>query len=501
MLNSSSPEVNACEDPKLESMPQDLSCRDAEPHSSVSPCAEEDKNVLIPMKPKNPCRYGNLKIVSGKRTIELIKDRIYKDRIDKEIIEVVAGFDSNLKSASINLIGESSLCAHHKSQDILIISVNSNTTAAHSYSQKKISLKSTELKGYQFNKLWPYKAPRSFYNITGETCGRKTIGSVVAYPDIKWKLAFAFKYDKEEEKFKYEKFEITFKYNDVTKTWTKESKEKKDKEDILFRFLDKIIDFLEKLERLGQLLGLVKRKYYEIVGEDKNEDKTYGWTLDYPSIELNLEWGWEEDENTSLCKYPITFGFELNPLIGITYKKDILKWLIAKWPLVGDVVNYIRKKCKENAEIKIDFEFSGKLCKSAKGSIVLGNEEEKINLERINSPKTTSVGISLTGSADLDICIVKFGAQIKGASEFKVDFGQIGFDEKGAWTKTPVTFSGLVITGIIYRGESGENPGGEISSGAPGKLKEKKKDPKYKKEKILVKVGEDTWFDEKHYIN
>ncbi|MBL0104973.1 MAG: hypothetical protein IPP51_15150 [Bacteroidetes bacterium] len=256
---------------------------------------------------------------------------------------------------------------------------------------------------------------------------------------------------------------------------------------------------MDNLQKLMDVINKVRGKYQELTGQDFEDEKSYGWTVDYPNIELSLEWGWEEDEKTSLARYPIAFNFEFNPLIGITYKADVLGFLIEKWAGVGTIINYIRKKSERAVSLKIDFEFNGKISKKAKGNVILGqgDSSKSVNLEGSGTPLAVSIGASLTGSADLDIFIVRCGAEIKGACSVSLEFCQIGFDEDGAWTRSPVTFSGLVVTGMIYKASTAE-----IKNGEPGRSKKRiKDDPKSKKEKELLKVGAATWFEEKHYIN
>jgi hypothetical protein len=437
-------------------------------------------NALYPVNPDSQtCKFSVLKVSSGKRNLNLTENKSYSERLDKNILEVVAGVTSDKKKLTIGLEGTAGPCGQH-SKNIKVETpsgqvISGTTNLSHEAS-------SIASQGY-LERLWPMSMPKSTIRISAITCGHITNTRVIVYPDVSWDIIFAFKYDEKISKFKFDKFQVKHKYNGINYTLTPSE------------LPSPIKAFLELLNKTIDVVIGIKQAYRDLTGVERDDE--YGFNIAYPVIEFSGKWGWEENKETTLCKYPITIKFKLDPLVGFTYKKDILEMLISKWPGIGTAINIIRKKASDSVEFKIDLEIKGKISKSGEISFDLASEEKNVDVQGEAKIQSYSISFTLSGSASIDILTVQCGASIEGASSFSFDFVKIGADSKGPFVQFPLTWSGIEVKSLIYTGSNSQ----EVATGAPQNEARRRGTAKksVKKENVLLKISEKKLFGEKIY--
>jgi hypothetical protein len=433
---------------------------------------------VLPLKKDSiVCKFSSLKIADGSRFINLGSDGCFYQRKNKEILEVVGGAKSKSKEIQIDLIGAAGPCGGHFNN---IKVSTSSQEAIYATTSETLKLNSAPKQEGLFALLWPRSIAPKPYTVIGNTCGQITSGTVIVYTDAAWDISLALKYDKKTGKFGFEEFVIKYTYDNTETTLT------------LKELPSPIQLFIKVLETTIYAYNGVKKVYEDLTGQKLDEDE-YGWHAEYPNIKFAAKWGWEEDKATTLCKYPITLKFALDPLIGIKYKLEVLDFLINKWPLVGQIISIIKKKAKRYAEIKVDFEIKGTISKSGEISFDLEAGDKAFNLG-VAAANTYAMTITLTGSAEFDMFFVKMGASIEGSTGFSFDFVKIGADQHGVFVEFPFTFSGLVIKGIIYSGADSD-----VNSGPPKRMDDSKM--KYKKETVLAEIGEEKYFEDRMYAN
>ena len=431
---------------------------------------------VLPLKKESiVCSFSSLKIADGSRFINLGSDGCFYQRKNKEILEVVGGAKSKSKEIQIDLIGSAGPCGGHFNN---IKVSTSSQEAIYATTSETVKLNSAPKKEGLFELLWPRSIDPKPYTIIGNTCGQITSGTVIVYTDAAWDISFDLEYDKKTSKFGFEEFAIKYTYDNKEKTLTLKENP--------FQL------FIEVLNSTIDAYNCVKKVYEDLTGQKLVEDE-YGWHAEYPKIKFSAKWGWEEDKATTLCKYPITIKFALDPLIGIKGKLDVLGFLINKWAGIGQVINYLRTKVDDSVQLKIDLEFKGTISKSGEISFDLEAGDKAFKLGASNT-NTYAMSLTLTGSAEFDVFFLKMGASIEGTTGFSFDFVIIGADKHGVFVEFPLTFSGLVVKGIIYSGADSD-----VNSDPPKRMDDSKM--KYKKETVLAEIGEEKFFEDRKYVN
>jgi hypothetical protein len=481
--NYSSDEDLMSIDPSFSQTSSDSSYENSLPNSVVTQCHPDEVNPAYALYPLNPnsktCKFTKLNIISGTRKLSLTENESYFARKDKNILEVVAGVTRDKKNISIVLEGAAGPCEQH-TQNIKIHSSKHDTI--YGTTNLKYQAASIAAEGY-LNRLWPKSMKKHAIRVVGKTCGHLTTTNIIVYPDASWDIALAFKYDKVTGKFKFEKFEVKHKYDGIDYTISLE------------QLPTPIKNFIELLHKVLEIRDGIKQAYRDLTGDEKAEE--YGFHITYPSIEFSGKWGWEENPDTTLCKYPVNLKFKLDPLIDLSYKKDILEMLISKWPGVGSFINYVRTTF-DSFQLKVDFEIKGSIAKSIEISFDLAAGEKSTKFEGNASLNTYSVSFSLSGSASIDLLVIQGGGVIEGSSSFSFDFVKMGVDEKGAYIQYPVTWSGLEVKGMIYVGSSLEKSASKELKRESKKRGEGKQSAKI--EKVLLKLSEKTFFEDKIYV-
>jgi uncharacterized Zn-binding protein involved in type VI secretion len=431
---------------------------------------------VLPLKKDSiVCKFSSLKFADGSRIVMLSNDGSSNSRKNKEILEVVGGVKVKNKKIQVDLIGAAGPCGGH-SNNIKVSSLGIEIQGTNSHN---VELYSSPKNGF-IETLWPRSIPPRSYAVTGDTCGQITSGKVNVYSDAAWDVSIDLKYNEKTSKFGFEEFVIKYTYDNTESTLT------------LKELPSPIQLFIKVLETTIDAYNGVQKLYEDLTGQKLVEDE-YGWHAEYPHIKFSAKWGWEEDKGSTLCKYPITIKFALDPLIGIKGKLDVLGFLINKWAGVGQVINYLRTKVDDSVQLKIDLEFKGTISKSGEISFDLEAGDKDFKLGAANT-NTYAMSLTLTGSAEFDVFFVKMGASIEGSTGFSFDFVKIGADKHGVFVEFPLTFSGLVIKGIIYSGADSD-----VNSGPPKRMDDSKM--KYKKESVLVEIGEEKFFEDRKYVN
>jgi uncharacterized Zn-binding protein involved in type VI secretion len=431
---------------------------------------------VLPLKKDSiVCKFSSLKIADGSRIVMLSSDGSSNSRKNKEILEVVGGVKVKNKKIQVDLIGAAGPCGGH-SQNIKVSSSGMSIQGTNSHN---VELYSLQKNGF-IETLWPRSIPPKSYAVTGNTCGQITSGMVNVYSDAAWDISLDLKYNEKTSKFGFEEFVIKYTYDNKETTLT-------------FSELPNPIHlFIKVLETTIDAYNGLMRVYEDLTG-DKLDDNKYGLNAEYPHIKFSAKWGWEEDKATTLCKYPITLKFALDPLIGFKYKMDVLGLLINKWPGIGQVINYIRTKVDDSIQLKIDLEIKGTIAKSGEISFDLEAGDKDFKLGAANT-NTYAMSLTLMGSADFDMFFVKMGASIEGSTGFSFDFVKIGADQHGVFVEFPFTFSGIIVKRIFYSGANSD-----VNSGPPKRMDDSKM--KYKNETVLAIVEEKKFFEDRKYAN
>jgi len=252
---------------------------------------------------------------------------ISRNRINKRMLEVVAGsIESKSKEVTCLINGFASDCdtESHK-KPLKRTSLNANNNADSSANSLKFKVLAKDADGF-LQTLWPYKITPNRYFIKANSC-EKSIRTVVnVYPDISWIIDGSITTN--------ERGDLSPETIQINVVLSKNGSELRfEKVQELIRLICKIVDCFSKLvsfiiELTGNPLNAFSfiASTSQIIPEpdatrDANRSK---FEILKPTIKLQFRWGWERQQGTSLCAYPIYMDLSADPLIGFNFQYDIL---------------------------------------------------------------------------------------------------------------------------------------------------------------------------------
>jgi hypothetical protein len=385
--------------------------------------------------------------------------------------EVVAGPKKKLDSITVETKVTKGPCASHKR--LLKISGHGNIKLK-SESQTKQTLDVSASDDYAATRvlanpmkyLWPSQARTRDYTVEVKSCDKRKNQSAVirVYPDIKWEAGIGIKW---EDKTKAgvdaagtlkRKSSSGFAVDGNIKVTT----DGDEPIEVKVEFERKLKETLKVLNTTKEIVDYVSGSLDKVCGDALSKKRSTEFTMTWPSIRLQGDWGYEEIHGTGAVGYGYGVRVAFDPLFEIKVEENILPFLLnwittsAGAPGLGAFLNtilnheYDGKRLAFENEAGIYLAMSGKISGEIGGSRRAGKEVKQANEAKteVKAEIEASVRGAIKGEAKVKgkiLCVEAGGGIEMGAKSSITGSYASGNDLHGPFYEGEIAWNGVKV--------------------------------------------------------
>ncbi|HUQ95081.1 MAG TPA: hypothetical protein VM120_25615 [Bryobacteraceae bacterium] len=204
---------------------------------------------------------------------------------------------------------------------------------------------------------WPAMGPVVTYDLIAKTCGASTSRQIVAFPDIEFDLSLSvtpWKHKPGEDAIRSGRKVIK---KETDGTFEKQTVAKA----VDFKFDAKLDGVNHDLaHQFNFVCNLFERvtgavKIANGIAETLSKLNPGVITLNVanPAAKLKGKWSWMEEKNTPLCRFAVEASLSGHPLIGFSFRIDVMKFLLSLSGAFGKTVEFIELVLNKLPGVKV----------------------------------------------------------------------------------------------------------------------------------------------------